>query len=98
MGEILVAGTTHFPHLLWPDDKWTSFHDAHLASPKLSAAAKDPNNWPAPMRAEWGVNGANAMASAKSHRAWMVERMPKGRMGRRVRAIRGRSHQAMRRA
>lgn len=77
MAEILAIGTTHFPMLLWPDEKWTSFQEHHLASDRLPDEAKDPRNWPLPMQEEWGVNGSNAMASALRHRTWMVDRFRK---------------------
>ncbi len=39
-----------------------------------------------------------AKASLANAREWVAERMPEGRMGRRIRAIRGRSHRVARRA
>ncbi|HSH90784.1 MAG TPA: hypothetical protein VK996_12430 [Ramlibacter sp.] len=77
MAEILAIGCTHYPMLLWPDDRWTAFHQHHLDSPRIPEARKDPASWPLEMQKEWGDNGANALASAVRHRTWLVDRFRK---------------------
>ncbi len=55
MAEILGIGCTHYPPGLVPDQykPWPlSYQLAH--DPRVPERLKDPANWPAPMRAEWG--------------------------------------------
>lgn len=59
MANILGLGMSHYPGLLRPD--MTQLFRRTLSSPKVPEAAKDPRNWPAAMREEWGDDqGASA--------------------------------------
>ena len=72
MGEILGIGCTHGPHLALPDERMADIYfRRNLHSDLTPPAWKDPNNWPAAMREEWGDDeGASA---AHKHRAELVK-------------------------
>ncbi len=70
MGEILGLGISHWPRLGQPDENLAILLRNTLKDPDIPVAAKDPANWPAPMRAEWGDDEGRAAAPA--HRASMV--------------------------
>jgi hypothetical protein len=70
MAEVLALGLTHYPPLCLPDQEMAGILSWTLNDPAIPAAAKDPANWPAPMREEWGADrGAGAAAR---HRAELV--------------------------
>ncbi|WP_119418292.1 extradiol ring-cleavage dioxygenase [Desertibaculum subflavum] len=70
MAEILALGLTHYPPLCLDDANMAGILGWTLDDPAIPAAAKDPANWPAAMRAEWGADrGATAAAA---HRAALV--------------------------
>lgn len=73
MAEILALGLTHFPVLAKPDSAMTSFIPAMLKNPSLPASFRDPANWPAPMRREWGDDEGKsaAVAHRKELLVWM---------------------------
>lgn len=71
MAEVIVLGVTHYPPLSMRDADMAGILRATLNDPGVPAAAKDPLSWPAPMRAEWGVDAATA--SAATHRAALVD-------------------------
>ena len=73
MGEIMLAGTTHYPLLLYTDDFMPAQMERHWKSDLVPPEWKDQNNWPAQMREEYGPDGANAMTSAAAHRERLVE-------------------------
>ena len=68
MGDILGIGTTHYPPGLVPEEHkpWPLARMLH-SDPRIPAHMKDPANWPAPMRAEWGDD--EGITSFKAHRA-----------------------------
>jgi hypothetical protein len=51
--------------------RWT------LTDPDIPAEAKDPGNWPAKMRAEWGAD--NGVSAAAQHRKLLVENLARCR-------------------
>lgn len=70
MAEILGLGITHYPPLCLPDAEMSGILRWTLNDPAIPAAAKDPLNWPAAMRAEWAADlGRRAAAE---HRAALV--------------------------
>jgi hypothetical protein len=73
MGEIMLAGTTHYPLLLYTDDFMPAQMERHWKSDLVPPEWKDQNNWPAQMREEYGPDGANAMVSAAAHRERLVD-------------------------
>lgn len=77
MAEILALGITHFPALAVPDEAMTNFLPAMLRNPALSEEQRQPANWPAPMRAEWGDDAGHG--AAVRHRAELVSWMRKTR-------------------
>lgn len=79
MGELLLAGTTHYPLMLYSDEFMTSQMERHWKNPKLPEYWKDQKNWPAPMQEEYGLNGSNGLASARAHRARLVSAFRKVR-------------------
>jgi hypothetical protein len=73
MGEILLAGTTHYPLLLYTDDAMTSQMERHWKSDRVPDWWKDQKNWPKEMQKEYGPDGRNGLASAAAHRQRLVE-------------------------
>jgi len=78
MGEVLGLGLSHYPLLSAPDEHLSSILRYTLSDPEIPAERKDPANWPAAMRAEWGSDEGHTAAAA--YRASLLHGM------RRVRA------------
>jgi hypothetical protein len=70
MAEILGIGVTHYPPLCGHDEWFGQVVSWALADPGIPAAQKDPANWPARMREEWGDDKGEKAAAR--HRAAMV--------------------------
>ena len=70
MGEILGLGLTHYPPLVGRDENMAAILRTILRDPGLPERYRDPANWPAPMRREYGDDGGTASAAA--HRATLV--------------------------
>src|SRR6201997_2848734 len=66
MAHFLGLGLTHYPLLAGTDEHMADLLRWTMADPDIPTEAKDPANWPAPMRAEWGIDGG--VASAAHHR------------------------------
>ena len=63
MAEIQGLGVTHYPGTALLDADMSIFLRRTLRSERIPPALKDPRNWPAPMREEWGDDqGARAAA------------------------------------
>ena len=77
MGEILALGITHYPPLTGRDESMTWILKRMLQNPHLPENLRHPENWPAPMRAEWGAD--DGKASAVKHRAAMLPWFRKAR-------------------
>jgi hypothetical protein len=61
MSEILGLGVTHYPGLYAQDEDMARLLRRTLSGRNMPERAKDPLNWPAGMRAEWGEDdGARA--------------------------------------
>ena len=71
MAEIQLLGMTHYPPFAWADEYMSSIAHRILGDAAIPDDAKDPANWPAPMRAEWGDDGGRA--SAPGHRAALID-------------------------
>ena len=72
MAEILGIGCTHAPHLAMADERMADVYFRRNLNSELTPAKwKDPSNWPAGMREEWGDD--EAVTSAKKHRAALGE-------------------------
>jgi hypothetical protein len=67
VAQVLGLGISHYPPLSGLDRDMANILRGRLADPDIPAAAKDPANWPAAMRAEW----ADPIAAAARHRAAM---------------------------
>ncbi|MBI2761290.1 MAG: extradiol ring-cleavage dioxygenase [Chloroflexi bacterium] len=72
MGQILGIGTTHYPGAVGPAGNMSGIVRSVLADPGLPEKYRDPANWPAQMREEYGNDqGAEAgrqhQAALKSH-------------------------------
>ena len=66
MGEILGIGMTHYPPLAGRDENMAGILKGTLRDPAIPEEFKNPANWPAQMREEWGTDlGASA---APAHR------------------------------
>ena len=77
MAHFLGLGLTHYPLLAGTDEHMASLLRWTLADPDIPAEAKDPANWPAPMRAEWGAD--SGVAAAAHHRKLLVENLARCR-------------------
>ncbi len=66
MAEILGLGMTHYPGLYRHESDMTATLHRTLNGKRTPAHLKDPANWPAPMREEFGND--NGAASARVHR------------------------------
>jgi hypothetical protein len=70
MAEILGLGLTHYPPLCGLDKDMANILAWTLGDPDIPPELKDPANWPADMRREWGEDrGEDAAAE---HRAALV--------------------------
>jgi hypothetical protein len=69
MAEILGIGLSHYPPLSGRDEDMANILRGRLQDPDVPAERKDPANWPAFMRAEWGDD--QGVAGATRHRAAM---------------------------
>src|SRR5439155_1433297 len=72
VGDILGLGLTHYPPLVGRDENMAGILRTILRDPGLPERYRDPANWPAPMRREYGDDGGTA--SAAGHREWLVRR------------------------
>jgi hypothetical protein len=66
VGEILIAGITHYPPLAGPDRSMAWILKRMLQNPRLPEEYRTPGGWPAAMREEWGND--EGTAAAKLHR------------------------------
>ena len=57
MGEILLAGTTHYPLLMYTDDAMTSQMEKHWKSDRVPEWWRNQKNWPKEMQEEYGPDG-----------------------------------------
>jgi hypothetical protein len=71
MGEILGMGMTHAPMFQFPDENMADILRRDMTRERTPVALRDPQNWPAPMRAEWGDD--EGLSAAHRHREIMVE-------------------------
>ena len=71
MAEILGVGVTHSPSLITPDELKNYSLTRALRNERIPAERKNPENWPAPMRQEWGDD--QGYASALHHRQKLVD-------------------------
>ena len=77
MGAILGIGMSHFPGFLYPDREMAMRVKQVITSPRVPERLKDPDNWPAPMRAEWSDDEGTAFAAR--HRVAFLEGVRKAR-------------------
>lgn len=70
MAEILGLGLSHYPPLATPDAQMSGILRLTLKDPGIPGSLKDPANWPAAMRAEWGSDQGSAAAAG--HREALV--------------------------
>lgn len=71
MGEILGAGTTHYPGFLYPPE---AMHEAVVRATKNPRAPeewREPSGWPAPLREEFGED--NGVSAGVKHRAKVMD-------------------------
>lgn len=77
MGEILGVGLTHYPPLIHTDENMAAPLKYILRSPGLPEQYRRPENWPEPMRREWGEDGG--ASTARRHREALVTWFRKAR-------------------
>ncbi|AJE87285.1 2,3-dihydroxy-p-cumate dioxygenase [Streptomyces albus] len=71
MSRFLGIGMTHYPLLAGTDAHMAGLLRWTLLDPDIPDSEKDPANWPAAMRAEWGDD--QGRSSAAGHRAALLE-------------------------
>ncbi|HVV07988.1 extradiol ring-cleavage dioxygenase [Amycolatopsis sp.] len=71
MSRFLGIGMTHYPLLAGTDEHMAGLLRWTLRDPDIPAGEKDPANWPAAMRAEWGED--EGRSAAAGHRARLLE-------------------------
>jgi len=77
MGEAIAVGITHFPMLAGADTHMANLLKGTLRDPDIPEDRKDPANWPAIMREEWGEDGG--IAAAARHRQDCLDGIQVGR-------------------
>jgi hypothetical protein len=77
MGEILGLGTTHYPPLTGLDENMAGILRRCLEDPDLPQQYRDPANWPAQLREEYGDDGGTA--AAERHRQYLVRHFRRAR-------------------
>ena len=77
MAEILGIGTTHYPGAIGDGSNMSGIIRTVLHDPGLPDHLKDPANWPAKLREEYGEDGG--VASGKRHRERLVEHFRRAR-------------------
>lgn len=77
MAHFLGLGLTHYPLLAGTDEHMADLLRWTLTDPDIPAEAKDPANWSASMRAEWGTDGG--VAAAAKHRTSLVDNLSRCR-------------------
>lgn len=77
MAHFLGLGLTHYPLLAGTDDHMASLLRWTLQDPDIPEAEKDPANWPALMREEWGTD--QGVAAAAGHRKALVDNLARCR-------------------
>ncbi|HYA35249.1 MAG TPA: hypothetical protein VEF03_06490 [Candidatus Binataceae bacterium] len=70
MGEILVAGITHYPPLAGRDETMAWILKRMLQNPRLPENLRRPESWPKAMQDEWGRD--EGATSARAHRELLV--------------------------
>jgi hypothetical protein len=73
MGQILLAGTTHYPLLQYTDDAMTSQMEKHWKSDRVPEYWRNQKNWPKEMQEEYGPDGRDGLKAAAAHRGRLVE-------------------------
>jgi hypothetical protein len=77
MARFLGLGLTHYPLLAGTDEHMASILRWTLEDPDIPPEAKNPANWSAAMREEWGTDGG--VASAAHHRKVLVDSLSRCR-------------------
>lgn len=70
MGDIIGLGITHFPPLMGPDSAFSRAFHRMLANPGMPEHLRDPANWPAELREQYGDD--QGAAAAADHRSRIV--------------------------
>jgi hypothetical protein len=71
MSRFLGIGMTHYPLLAGTDEHMAGLLRWTLTDPDIPESEKDPANWPAAMREEWGTD--QGRSAAAGHRARLLE-------------------------
>ncbi len=77
MAEFLGLGLTHYPLLAGTDEHMASLLRWTFTDPDIPTELKDPADWPARMREEWGEDGG--LAAAARHRVVLRDGLAKCR-------------------
>lgn len=77
MAQFLGLGLTHYPLLAGTDEHMASLLRWTLTDPDIPRGRKNPINWPAPMREEWGDD--QGVTAAAHHRKVLVDNLARCR-------------------
>jgi len=71
MGQLLGMGLSHAPMFQFPDENMADILRNYLTRESIPAEVRAIQNWPKPMREEWGDD--EGLASARKHREVVVK-------------------------
>lgn len=71
MAEVIGLGVSHWPRLATSEAGYSIRLRNSLRDPHIPAEAKDPANWPADMRREWGDD--EGLSAAPAHRDGLLD-------------------------
>lgn len=77
MAEVLGLGLSHYPPFSGRDEDMAGVLRRTLEDPAIPAAEKNPANWPALMREEWGEDEGSSAAAV--HRASLISGFERAR-------------------
>jgi Catalytic LigB subunit of aromatic ring-opening dioxygenase len=80
MAEILGLGLTHYPGLHMLDEDMPVFLRRTLSGKRIPERARDPQNWPQEMRAEWADDEGAAAGRAHRERCFAAIRTLRSRL------------------
>lgn len=82
MAQILGLGVTHYPGLHAQDADMANLLRRTLSSKAIPEESKNPRNWPAAMRAEWGDDGGATAARLHRERCFAAFRTVREKLDR----------------
>ncbi len=82
MSEIIGFGLTHYPGLYAQDEDMANLLRRTLSGKRIPERVKEPLNWPAEMREEWGKDGGTKAAHSHRERCFAAFRSVRDKLDR----------------